>query len=299
MAINYNPTTWVDNTTPVNAQYLNNIEQGIANATTQINTNTNNIATNTSTINQHSADIAEIQQEISGGTVDEKYINFMMGKPSNISSPYGENSSFKGNLIQNFISLPNPTTGTNTYTYTLWSETLSGEKTKGYLESIYIPNFTMPAKSSGVAMARIIVSCDGKTALEQSLWVGITSSSSSATSNCTLGIVYPYAFTTLTSNYQVLAYQVLAQLQQNQGLEPVRIPSTQSAFSVLEYFPNNNKSDVSLNFIQGTAGTNTVIGLLNNPFEFSQNITVRLIFTNVASQPTIPTLQGIRRYTIS
>lgn len=67
MAINYNPTTWVDNTTPVNAQYLNNIEQGIANATTQINTNTNNIATNTSTINQHSADIAEIQQEISGG----------------------------------------------------------------------------------------------------------------------------------------------------------------------------------------------------------------------------------------
>ena len=42
MAINYNPTTWVDNTTPVNAQYLNNIEQGIVNATTQINTNTNN-----------------------------------------------------------------------------------------------------------------------------------------------------------------------------------------------------------------------------------------------------------------
>lgn len=67
MAINYNPTTWVDNTTPVNAQYLNNIEQGIVNATSQINTNTNNIATNTSTINQHSADIAEIQQEISGG----------------------------------------------------------------------------------------------------------------------------------------------------------------------------------------------------------------------------------------
>lgn len=294
MAINYNPTTWVDNTTPVNAQYLNNIEQGIANATTQINTNTNNIATNTSTINQHSADIAEIQQEISGGTVDEKYINFMMGKPSNISSPYGENSSFKGNLIQDFIRLPNPTTGTNTYTYTLWSETLSGEKTKGYLESIYIPNFTMPARSSGVARARIIVSCDGKTALEQSLWVGITSSSSSVTSNCTLGIVYPYAFTSLTSGYQVLA-----QLQQNQGLKPILIPSTQSAFSVLEYFPNDNKSDASLNFIQGTAGTNTVIGLLNNPFEFSQNITVQLIFTNVASQPTIPTLQGIRRYTIS
>lgn len=287
MAINYNPTTWIDNTTPVNAQYLNNIEQGIANATTQINTNT-------STINQHSADIAEIQQEISGGTVDEKYINFMMGKPSNISSPYGENSSFKGNLIQDFISLPNPTTGTNTYTYTLWSETLSGKKTKGYLESIYIPNFTMPARSSGVARARIIVSCDGKTALEQSLWVGITSLSNSVTSNCTLGIVYPYAFTSLTSGYQVLA-----QLQQNQGLEPILIPSTQSAFSVLEYFPNNNKSDASLNFIQGTAGTNTVIGLLNNPFEFSQNITVQLIFTNVASQPAIPTLQGVRRYTIS
>lgn len=287
MAINYNPTTWVDNTTPVNAQYLNNIEQGIANATTQINTNT-------STINQHSVDIAEIQQEISGGTVDEKYINFMMGKPSNISSPYGENSSFKGNLIQDFMLLQNPTTGTNTYTYTLWSETLSGEKTKGYLESIYIPNFTMPARSSGMAMARIIVSCDGKTALEQSLWVGIISSSNSVTSNCTLGIVYPYAFTSLTSGYQVLA-----QLQQNQGLEPILIPSTQSAFSVLEYFPNNNKSDVSLNFIQGTAGTNTVIGLLNNPFEFSQNITVQLIFTNVASRPTIPTLQGIRRYTIS
>lgn len=294
MAINYNPTTWVDNTTPVNAQYLNNIEQGIVNATTQINTNTNNIATNTSTINQHSADIAEIQQEISGGTVDEKYINFMIGKPSNISSPYGGNSSFNGNLIQDFISLPNPTIETNTYTYTLWSETLSGNKTKGYLESIYIPNFTMPPKSSGVASARIVVSCDGKTALEQSLWVGITSSSSSATSNCTLGIVYPYAFTSLTSGYQVLA-----QLQQNQGLEPILIPSTQSAFSILEYFPNNNPLNTSLNFIQGTVGTNTVIGLLNNPFEFSQNIAVRLIFTKVASQPTIPTLQGICRYTIS
>lgn len=287
MAINYNPTTWVDNTTPVNAQYLNNIEQGIANATTQINTNT-------STINQHSADIAEIQQEISGGTVDEKYINFMIGKPSNISSPYGENSSFKGNLIQDFVSLPNPTTGTNTYTYTLWSETLSGEKTKGYLESIYIPNFTMSASGSRIARARIVVSCDGKTALEQSLWVGIISSSSSVTSNYTLGIVYPYAFTSLTSGYQVLA-----QLQQGQGLKPILIPSTQSAFSVLEYFPNSNKPDISLNFIQGTAGTNTVIGLLNNPFEFTQNITVQLIFTNVASQPTIPTLQGIRRYTIS
>lgn len=294
MAINYNPTTWVDNTTPVNAQYLNNIEQGIANATTQINTNTNNIATNTSTINQHSADIAEIQQEISGGTVDEKYINFMMGKPSNISSPYGGNSSFKGNVIQDFWSLPNPTTGTNTYTYTLWSETLSGGKTKGYLESIYIPNFTMPPRSSSVARARIIVSCDGRTALEQSLWVGITSSLNSVTSNCTLGIVYPYAFTSLTSGYQVLA-----QLQQQQGLKPILIPSTQSAFSVLEYFPNNNKQDLSLNYIQGAAGINTVIGLLNNPFEFSQNITVQLIFTNVASQPIIPTLQGVVRYTMS
>ena len=287
MAINYNPTTWLDNTTPVNAQYLNNIEQGIANATTQINTNT-------STINQHSTDIAEIQQELSGGTVDEKYINFMIGKPSNISSPYGGNSSFNGNLIQDFNLLPNPTTETDTYTYTLWSETLSGNRTKGYLESIYIPNFTMPPKSSGMASARIVVSCDGKTALEQSLWVGIVSSSRSVTPNCTLGIVYPYAFTSLTSGYQVLA-----QLQQNQGLKPIAIPSEQSAFSVLEYFPNNNQSDTSLNFIQGAVGTNTVIGLLNNPFEFSQNITVRLIFTKVASQPTIPILQGIRRYTIS
>lgn len=287
MAINYNPTTWVDNTTPVNAQYLNNIEQGIANATTQINTNT-------STINQHSADIAEIQQEISGGTVDEKYINFMIGKPSNISSPYGGNSPFKGNVIQDFPPLPNPTIGTDTYTYTLWSETLSGERTKGYLESIYIPNFTMSARSSGAARVQIVVSCDGKTALEQSLRVGIMSSSSSVTSNYTLGIVYPYAFTSLTSGYQVLA-----QLQEGQGLKPILIPSTQSAFSVLEYFPNDNISDASLNSIGSGAGINTVIGLLNNPFEFTQNIIVQLIFTNVASQPTIPTLQGIRRYTIS
>ena len=152
----------------------------------------------------------------------------------------------------------------------------------------------MPARSSGAARARIVVSCDGKTALEQSLWVGVISSSNSAISNCTLGIVYPYAFTSLTSGYQVLT-----QLQQQQGLRPILIPNTQSAFSVLEYFPNNNQSDSSLNFIQGTIGVNTVIGLLNNPFEFSQNITVKLTFTNVASQPTIPTLQGIRRYTFS
>ena len=59
--ISYNPTTWVDNQTPVDQSAMNNIEQGIVNAATQINTNTAAIATNATNIAKNSSDIADLQ----------------------------------------------------------------------------------------------------------------------------------------------------------------------------------------------------------------------------------------------
>lgn len=47
-SISYTPTTWADGAdggTPITAARLNNIEQGINNATTQVNANTKDIKT--------------------------------------------------------------------------------------------------------------------------------------------------------------------------------------------------------------------------------------------------------------
>lgn len=153
MAINYNPTTWVDNTTPVNAQYLNNIEQGIANATTQINTNTNNIATNTSTINQHSADIAEIQQEISGGvgggdakeSTSQEILNILSNQTSFFSNPTPTKGVYRGQInINNTIVGSN--TITNDKTYTVLNSGSSEYKIGGILlsfDAAEFPNVSM------------------------------------------------------------------------------------------------------------------------------------------------------------
>lgn len=149
MAINYNPTTWVDNTTPVNAQYLNNIEQGIANATTQINTNTNNIATNTSTINQHSADIAEIQQEISGGigsgdakeSTSQEILNVVSNQMSFFNSPTVTKGVYFGQVAinNNIVDSNNITTNK---TYTVLNSSLSNYQLGGILLSFDAAEFT-------------------------------------------------------------------------------------------------------------------------------------------------------------
>lgn len=148
MAINYNPTTWVNNTTPVNAQYLNNIEQGIVNATSQINTNTNNIATNTSTINQHSADIAEIQQEISGGvgggdakeSTSQEILNILSNQTSFFSNPAPAKGVYRGQVnINNTIVDSN--TITNSKTYTILNSSASDYRLGGILLSFDAAEF--------------------------------------------------------------------------------------------------------------------------------------------------------------
>lgn len=148
MAINYNPTTWVDNTTPVNAQYLNNIEQGIVNTTSQINTNTNNIATNTSTINQHSADIAEIQQEISGGvgggdakeSTSQKILNVVSNQMSFFNDPTATKGIYSGQVAIN-NSIVDSNTITTNKTYTVLNTSLSNYQLGGILLSFDAAEF--------------------------------------------------------------------------------------------------------------------------------------------------------------
>lgn len=111
--ISYNPTTWVDNQTPVNQSAMNNIEQGIVNATTQINTNTAAIATNTTNIAKNSSDIADLQA--GGGTDMASVQNFLNGK----TSPFGASIKKDGSTIystQNENIVTSSTSAQTTYT---------------------------------------------------------------------------------------------------------------------------------------------------------------------------------------
>lgn len=276
MAINYNPTTWVDNTTPVNAQYLNNIEQGIANATTQINTNT-------STINQHSADIAEIQQELSGGTVDEKYINFMIGKPNVFATIYGDDSPY-GVFVTNNISkfAPTPTISGNTYTYTLYS--YSGSKSSA-IESIYIPDFTMPGRVSGTGRATLRVTIDGETQRSRTLEISFQSSQSNPISNCSLFLGNCYSLVGSTSSYKAFCF---ADSTMNQ-LSVIDIPFDSSEIRLIERG--------SLKFITSDLNHGAVLynsdnpktklfGFLAQPVISNNSLLIELIFEKVSSAPS-------------
>lgn len=283
MAINYNPTTWVDNTTPVNAQYLNNIEQGIVNATSQINTNTNNIATNTSTINQHSADIAEIQQEISGGTVDEKYINFMIGKPNVFATIYGDDSPYGVFEINNVSkNAPTPTISGDTYTYTLINDSSNATTS---IESIYIPDFTMPSRTSGVARAMLRITIDNETTVTKTLQVVLLSSQSNPIPNCSLFLGNCYSLVGSTSSYKAFCF---GDPTMNQ-LSVIDIPFDSSEIRLIER-GSLKLSTADLN--QGTLLYNPdnpkkkLFGFFAQPVISSTSLLVELIFEKVSSAPS-------------
>lgn len=283
MAINYNPTTWVDNTTPVNAQYLNNIEQGIANATTQINTNTNNIATNTSTINQHSADIAEIQQEISGGTVDEKYINFMIGKPNVFATIYGDDSPYGVFETNNLSkSAPTPTISGNTYTYTLYS--YSGSKSS-VIESIYIPDFTMPGRVSGIGKAMLRVTIDGETQSSRTLGISFLSSQSNPISNCSLFLGNCYSLVGSTSSYKAFCFADSATNQ----LSVIDIPFDSSEIRLIE---RGSLKLATSDLNHGSSLYNSdnpktkLFGFFAQPVISNNSLLIELIFEKVSSAPS-------------
>lgn len=284
MAINYNATTWVDNQTPVNEDNMNNIEQGIFNAYSQINTNTdlitknaNDIVQNTVQITQNSNDILALQQQGSG--LSDNNLSFLMGRPTTISTPFATGSIYDYNYLSVITTRSTWTTSGNDYSFTVNGLNLPTSADYAYLGGVYVSGINIPARASsgskGISMAITIPGY-------QRIQIELAHNSSSAVTGTSLGCLYPFYFGITDTNYNILAPGAEGDYN-----ELIVSPIAKTKVGMINYYEKSDyfseyRTSVSANLNNAT----NAIGLLPYPIKVTQSITCTITVENVSSEPT-------------
>lgn len=284
MAINYSPTTWEDNVTPVNEENMNKIEQGIANAYVQVNNNTDNIAQNTNkiaqnteNIAQNSADIVALQQQGSG--LSDSNLSFLMGKPTTISTPFANGSIYDYNYLAVNTTGSSWVASGNDYSRTINGLSLPKSADYMYLGGIYVSGINIPARAaSGSKGISMTITIPGY----QNISVSLSHNSASTVAGTSLGCLYPFYFGITDTNYNILAPG--AEYDYN---ELISLPISKTKVGMINYYEKSAyfseyRTSVSANLNNAT----NAIGLLPYPIKVTQSITCTITVENVSSEPT-------------
>lgn len=275
MAINYNATTWVDDETPVNEDNMNNIEQGISAAYSQININTN-------AITQNSNDISEIQNKIGGDTGDslaqessvQKVLNRMsyFGTPTDLSNKTNYNKDNENIVTQ---------TTSATTTYTIIDLTGSGELDNCLINTIMTPYAMESSPTTGTSGNKTIeinLTVDGV-----SHKFSLTCSGSYAGTGY-LGFITPLLQTAVGDGADTYLYYAL-----KDKLKRFQITSyiVSSFYLYLESIPQNLQLTGSIGQYGGSNSLKIPI-FCPNRISFSQSLKVEITVTPWDSQNIAP-----------
>ena len=277
--ISYNPTTWVDNQTPVDQSAMNNIEQGIVNATTQINTNTTNIAKNTS-------DIADLHAGGGGTDVTDvtNYAGFLTGRTSSLAFPFGYGSKYTidGNIEDLQVAGSWVASGSS-YTLRLFHEiTPPSTAEEGYFMGDVVSGITIPNKSSsGSCKIQLVLTVDGEV---YSFGIRNNNSSTSLT-NMTIGIVQPVYFN-INPTDKSCCISYLSGYGGYFSNEIITTYAADDSFG-LKYWVDSNQKNASFNNSSiVTSNSSMNILCMNSPITFKTSIEAHLECSGYGSIPS-------------